>query len=150
MAAHSAVPATLDPASTMCCNPLGLGHNPEPTSQVVEEETIIILLVWGRPWMPSPQLPCALIAQLRFLVPDAPQLALGAGRARGTVAAPGAPPACRPLPGPRSCHPPTPPPRAGAAAGHLQRNPGPGLLPRGVRRVTITTGRSPRRPPGRK
>lgn len=45
---------------------------------------------------------------------------------------------------------PSPPPRARAAAGHLHRNPGRGLLPRGVRRVTITTGRSPRRPPGRK
>lgn len=68
--------------------------------------------------MTSPQLPSALVAQLRPLVPDAPRPALSAGRGPRGGRAPRLSGA-RSSAAPHSRHP------ARSAAGHLHRNPGP-------------------------
>lgn len=95
----------------------------------------------------SPVTPCSNSAAP---VPGPRRTAAGSQRRQGpsAVAAPGASPASRALPAPRSCHPPSP-----CSRGHLHGSPGPpGYCPgaRGARGVTITTGRPPRRPLGRK
>lgn len=142
---------TADPVPPCAATRPRLRPSSAPASRV-EEGTKIILPVWGRP---SDDIsPVTLCSNSAARIPGPRRAAAGSGlRARSSARrrrSPERPAQLGPpgLGGPRAAATR----RALPALGHLHPSapPRPQLAPRGARGVAITTGRPPRRPPGRK
>lgn len=135
---------TLDPVPLCAAIHLRLDNNSAPASRVEEEETIIILHVWGRP---SDDIsPVTLCSNSAARIPGPRRAAAGSERRQGR-----APERSAPLRPPGSGGRTQPAcPALGQPTRTCTEAQTPQLAPRGARGVAITTGRPPQRPPGRK